>query len=40
MATQVEDTLKLIHSRMSITDDIGATVEVSQVLKLIYRDNQ
>ena len=40
MATQVEDTLKLIHVQMSITDDIGVTVEVSQVLKLIYRDNQ
>ena len=40
MATQIEDALKLIHVQMSITDDIGETVEVSQVLKLIYRDNQ
>ena len=40
MATQVEDTLKLIHAQMSITDDIGETVDVSQVLKMIYRDNE
>ena len=40
MATQVEYTLKLIDVRMSITDDKGETIDLSQVLKLIYRDNQ
>ena len=40
MATQVEYTLKLIHVQTSITDDIGETVDVSQVLKMIYRDNE